>query len=202
MTAPTSSPSVHERRGRSAVLRVLAPVALCVALGAGTVACGGGNDEDAANDAADELAEKLAESGNDDADVDIDSESGQVDVSTPDGDMSFGDGTELPDDFPDDIPLPPGYELTSAMSNTDGASSGWSITGTVPDADDGTFDDLVAAFTSAGWTKSSDASSETGGGTASTAMLDNATWQVLVSVQVGVEGTPDSFTYVVSPASS
>lgn len=205
MTAPHSSPvsalTSRHRRTRSTVVRVLAPVALCVAFGAGTVACGG-NDEGSASDAADELAEKLAESGNDDADVDIDSESGQVDVSTPDGDMSFGDGTELPDDFPSDIPLPEGYALTSSMSNADGDSSNWSITGTLPDADDSTFDDLVAEFTSAGWTKSSDASSETGGGTASTAMLDNGTWQVLVSTQVGVEGMPDSFTYVVSPASS
>ena len=111
-----------------------------------------------ANEAADQLAEQIAESGaGDDADVDIDSETGQVDVSTEDGDMSFGEGTELPEDFPADIPLPQDYELTSAMSTDTGDATGWTISGELPDADDSTFDDLVAEFTSAGWTKTSDA---------------------------------------------
>ena len=63
------------------------------------------------------------------------------------------------------------------------------------------FDDLVAEFTSAGWSKSSDATSEVDGGTTGTAMLDDGTWQVVLSVQVGVQDMPDSFSYLVSSAS-
>jgi hypothetical protein len=36
---------------------------------------------------------------------------------------------------------------------------------------------------------------------ASTALLDNGTWQVLVSTQIGIEGLEDSFSYVVTAAS-
>lgn len=193
-----TSPTQHTaRRWR----RVVGTAAVGMALVAGAAACGGSSDEDAADQAADELAEQLAESGSGgEADVDIDSESGQVDVQTEDGDMSFGEGTELPDDFPSDIPLPADYELTSAMSTSTSGSEGWTIGGNLPNADGATFDDLVAEFTDAGWTETSKTTSETEGGTASTAMFDNGTWQVLFSTQIGIEGLPDSFSYVVTAA--
>ena len=196
-TSPAPAAPTAPRRVRRA-LRFAAPVVACVALGTLATACGGSDDE-VADNAADELAEQLAEAGaGDEADVDIDSESGQVDVSTPDGDMSFGEGTELPDDFPSEIPLPADYQLNSAMSTSTDGADGWTISGELPDATSDTFDELLAAFTDAGWTTTSDSSSETGGGTASTAMLDDGTWQVILSVQVGVEGMPDSFSYLVS----
>jgi hypothetical protein len=192
-----TSPTLHTaRRWR----RLVGTAAVGMALVAGAAACGG-SDQDAADQAADELAEQLAESGSGgEADVDIDSESGQVDVQTEDGDMSFGEGTELPDDFPSDIPLPADYELTSAMSTSTSGSEGWTIGGNLPNADGATFDDLVAEFTDAGWTETSKTTSETEGGTASTAMFDNGTWQVLFSTQIGIEGLPDSFSYVVTAA--
>ncbi len=193
----TPTPHRSARRWR----RIAAPAAVGMALVVGTAACGGSSDEDAADQAADELAEQLAEAGSGgEADVDIDSESGQVDVQTEDGDMSFGEGTELPEDFPSDIPLPADYELTSAMSTSSSGSEGWTIGGNLPGADDATFEDLVGEFTSAGWTETSKTTSESEGGTASTAMFDNGTWQVLFSTQIGIEGLPDSFSYVVTAA--
>jgi hypothetical protein len=196
---PTPTTAAAHRPARPGTRRV-AMVAAGLLL-ATTVGCGGSADEDSANTAADELAEQIAESGGGkDTDVDIDSESGQIDVTTEDGEMSFGDQTELPGDFPvDDVPLPDGAQLTSAMSSGSGDSAGWTVIGDLPDATDSTYDELVALFTGAGWTTTSDSSSATGGGTASTAMLDNGTWQVVLSVQVGVEGTPDSFSYLVTP---
>ncbi len=198
MRTPTTAATHRSTRpGARRVAMVAAGVLLVTAVG-----CGGSGDEDSANTAADELAEQIAESGGGkDTDVDIDSESGQIDVTTEDGEMSFGEATELPGDFPvDDVPLPDGAQLTSAMSSGSGDSAGWTVIGDLPDATDSTYDELVARFTGAGWTTTSDSSSDTGGGTASTAMLDNGTWQVVLSVQVGVEGTPDSFSYLVTPA--
>lgn len=201
LTGPAHQPApAHRVAGRHShrCWRAVAPIALCAVLGAGAVACGGGDSTD---DAADELAEQIAEaSGDGNADVEIDSDSGQVDVETSDGQFSVGESTELPEDFPSDIPLPADYELTSAITSTTEGSEGWTLSGTLPDATEDTFDDLVAQFTDDGWTNQSDASGMTGGGTASTAMLDNGTWSVIVSVQVGVDDMPDSFSYVVTPA--
>jgi hypothetical protein len=198
MDHQTPSPDRTTRRWR----RAAAPAAVGLALVIGATACGGSSSEDVADQTADELAEKLAEAGSGgDADVDIDSESGQVDVQTEDGDMSFGEGTELPDDFPSDVPLPADYELTSSMSNSSAGSEGWTISGSLTGATDSTFEDLVGEFTSAGWTETSKTTSASEGGMASTALLDNGTWQVLVSTQIGIEGLEDSFSYVVTAAS-
>lgn len=202
---------MHDRRtrrhrptralGRRA-LRAGAPLLLVLALAATTTACGGGSDDDRANEAADQLAEQIAESGaGKDADVDIDSSSGQVDVSTDEGEMSFGEQTELPADFPAEVPLPERYELTSAMSDSTGGVGGWAVIGDLPDASGDTYDALLSRFTDAGWTTTSSSSSDSGGGTVSTAMLEDGSWQVVVSVQVGVSGTPDSFSYLVTPTS-
>ncbi len=174
----------------------IAAIALAGVMTLGLGACGGGSDD--SSDAADELAEKLAESGTGDADVDIDSETGQVDVSTPEGDMSFGSGSELPDDFPADIPFPEGSTLTSTMNSTDGDVKTWSVTGTLADADDSTFDDIVAQFTDDGWTSTMNSSGSTGGGAGSTAMLTKGDMQVLVSTQIGIDGVDDSFSYVIT----
>ena len=98
-----------------------------------------------ANEAADQLAEQIAESGaGKDADVDIDSESGQVDVSTDDGEMSFGEQTELPADFPARCPCPSDYELTSAMSDSTGGVGGWTVIGDLPDATGDTYDAVLS----------------------------------------------------------
>ncbi len=187
--------------GSRRAMRVVAPLAVFVALGTATAGCGG--SDDVANSASDKIAEQLAEAGaGDGADVNIDSDNGQLDISSDDGSMSFGDQTELPEDFPSDIPLPSDYELTSSMSMGGGNSDGWSISGTLTDASSATFDDLVAGFTDAGWTKSSEATNDTGDGTTATAMLTSDSWQVVVSIQFGFGDMSDSFTYVVSPTSS
>lgn len=193
----TTSIRAAATRPGSAARRAAAPVLVCLALGTAAAGCGGSED-DATNQAADDLAEQIAEAGGQDAEVDIDSETGEVDVQTDDGEMSVGEDVALPDDFPSEIPLPDDYELSAAMTSS--ADGGWTITGSLPDASEASFDELVAGFTDAGWTTESDSSSDTGGGTASTALVTNDTWQVLVSVQVGVTGTPDSFSYLVSPA--
>jgi hypothetical protein len=198
-TSPTpSNGAVRDRRHR--LVRAVAPLALGLALAATAPACGRDDPDEGANDAADQLAEQIAESGaGKEADVDIDSSSGQVDVSTDEGQMSFGEQTELPADFPAEVPLPERYELTSAMTDTAGGVGGWTVIGDLPDASGDTYDAVLSRFTDAGWTTTSSSSSDTGGGTVSTAMLEDGRWQVVVSVQVGVADTADSFSYLVTP---
>lgn len=182
----TLAPSPRRRR------HTMTAVALVALLGAGTVACGG---DDSANEAGDELAEQLAEAGAGVDDVEIDSESGEVDIETEDGSVSIG--SDLPDDFPEDIPLPEDYELISSMGGSSDGEQGWTISGTLPDADEDTFDGLLAAFTDAGFEVTNEMTGESSNGQSSTATLDDGTWSVLLSVQVGVDGADDSFNYIV-----
>lgn len=72
--------------------------------------------------AEEKMAEKTTEKilSQDGSDVDIDGE--KVTVKDKDGNaMSFGEGVELPDDFPADIPLPQGdYKISSVISQGEG----------------------------------------------------------------------------------
>lgn len=185
-SSPTGRP-VPRRRA------VATSLALAAVLGAGTVACGGG--EDTADDAADEIAEQLAESGSGVDDVEIDSDTGEVQVETEDG--SFSTGSELPDDFPEDVPLPEGAEITGAFSSDSGGDQGWNVSGTLPGADEGTFDEIVSMFRDDGWDVTNEVTSESDAGTSSSAIVDNGTWNVTLSVQVDVPESDDAFNYFV-----
>ena len=150
----TAGPTAAARHRPGAVALVPWPAA-----GTGTLACGGSDNDDAANDAADELAEKLAESGNAGRRRRHrfrERQGRRVDPRRRH--VLRRRAPSCPRTSRATSRCRRHYELTSAMSNTDGDSSGWSISGNLPDATDSTFDDLVAEFTSAGWTTSSDAS--------------------------------------------
>jgi hypothetical protein len=195
----TATPPASRRRRPAAVV---AAAATCLALGMATLGCGGGSNDaeppdEASREAAERVAEELAESGaGDGAEVDIDTGSGQVDVSTDEGEASFGEGTELPADFPDEIPFPDDYQLTSVVTAGGPEGSGWTLSGELAGATDSTFDELVARFTDAGFTVSSEYDAPDAG--LSSAQLDNGTWTIALAVQVGMEGMPDSFTYAIA----
>lgn len=79
---------------------------------------GCGLGEKAAQEAGDKIVEKAIESDSNGQDVEVDSSDGQVKVETEDGDFTYGVGVDLPEEFPDDVPLPQGdYSVTSAITS-------------------------------------------------------------------------------------
>jgi hypothetical protein len=89
-------------------------------LGAALVLGGCGLGEEAAEKGLEEAMEAGASDG---TDVDIDGEDGNVKVESSDGSMEFGGDTELPESFPDDIPLPDeDYDVRMATEQSDGTT--------------------------------------------------------------------------------
>lgn len=86
-------------------------VALALAL---TSACG---------NASEKIVERAIEGAADgDVNVDLNRDGeGGFSIETPDGSMTVG-MAEIPDEWPDDIPLPPGFEVTSGTAIADGSS--------------------------------------------------------------------------------
>lgn len=116
---------------------LVAPLVLAAL--ATTTSCGG--DDVAENRAEDAIED--ASGG--DADVDIDGE--QVEITTSEGTVTMGKG-DLPDGFPDDIPVIDG-EIALAMGAAD---AGYQVSLIVDDAE-AAFEQAVAELEDAGFTK-------------------------------------------------
>jgi hypothetical protein len=132
--------------------KALGVAALGVALVVGA-GCGG-----AADSAAERLSEEAIEEA---AGGEVDIEDGSAKVTNEDG-SSFEVGTgDLPEGWPEDIPMPEGTEITSSAKGADGSDQSFTVTATTslsPEEVDAHFADL-------GWDSESESSSEAGGET-------------------------------------
>lgn len=103
-------------------------------------------------DIAERLAEEAMEAGGGgEGEVDIDTDDGSVSVEGSEGAVNIGN-QELPEELPDELPLPDGLQVTGSMSQDgqDGTTVGLQA------GFEGSFDDATAFFDSeleaAGWT--------------------------------------------------
>ncbi len=113
--------------------------------------------------AAEKLSEKAIEEsvGGGDADIDEDGSfsfesdegsvsvdaDGNVKIEGEDGEFSLDGSTgELPEDFPDDIPLLDGFEIVTGSRTSDGAQTFWGVVGAVNGEPEDVFADVVSAF--------------------------------------------------------
>ena len=148
----------------------------------GLSACGG----DAEQKASDKIVEKALENGSG-GDVDVDTSDDQVTVDTEDGTVAVGQDVDLPDRFPDSIPMPlADHTITSASTQGDEMAVLVSLT----DADvdlDAEKEHLVSGLTTGGWTVDEPFSSAGGGAEQLilTATTDGWGLQVVVSVADG-----------------
>jgi hypothetical protein len=106
-------------------------------------ACG----KKASETASEKMIESTMRAKGQDAEVTVNS--GTMQVKTKEGDLSFGEGTKLPDQWPDDVPVYKGLKLLSATKTKES----FSIQGTTADSQG-----KVAAFykeqvAKGGWTE-------------------------------------------------
>jgi len=114
-------------------------------------ACG---TDDLVEGVAERAVENAAEQ--DGVDVDIDSEDGSVKVETDQG--TFSSGGDLPDDFPDDVPLLDGEVLQAASADNGGAPS-YVVTLRVDASAEAALEEAGALLEGAGLTESEESAS-------------------------------------------
>jgi hypothetical protein len=102
-------------------IRRSATIAVLIAA-TGLTACGA-----VAEKAGEKATEKAIESQTG-GDVDVDTDDGSVSIETEEGSASFGTG-EVPEDWPDDIPLPDGLEVLTSSSTVSGNERLTAVTG-------------------------------------------------------------------------
>jgi hypothetical protein len=110
-----------------AITAVIVPMLLILVLASG---CFGQN---IAEKIAEEVIEKAIESDSGE-NVDIDLDDGEMTIESDDGDVSIGMGADLPDNFPDNVPVYPDMEIISSWSVTEDNKDSYSINGLTEDA--------------------------------------------------------------------
>ena len=159
------------------------------------VGCGGGDS------IADLASEKIAEAGAGEGyDVDIDSESGEISVTNEDGSFSASSSGELPDGWPEEIPLPDDLKIATANAISSDTGQVFNVVGEVPDGD-AAWKAITAELADAGWNEVQKATGNYGAGTSSSATYDNGTWSVTVGAQ-SLDDGEHTFSYTVVPSES
>lgn len=93
----------------------------------GSLVLGGAACSKLSDKAADKFVEKGIEAAGG-GDVDINSDDGSFKMETEDGSMSFGTG-EIPENWPDDVPFPDGFEADGSWSTSSDGSDSIMVTG-------------------------------------------------------------------------
>lgn len=144
---------------RTAPRTLLATVAAALVL-VGTSACGADDlAENAAEGAVERALEQAAESEG--GDVDVDLEEGSVSIESSDGTFTSGLG-DLPDGFPEDVPLLEGEVLQGASSTDDQGRTSWVVTLSIPTAGEEALAAAAERLEDAGYTAGDGAASMEG----------------------------------------
>lgn len=129
----------------------------------------------------------IEEGASGDADVEFDSD-GSISVENEDGSFQVGGG-DLPEGFPDDVPLVEGEVLTSSRF-VEGEETAWSVTLVVEGAASSAFAAAHDELTSAGYDESQSVDS----GSIRSATLDNGDFRVNLTALEGPDGATLSYT--------
>lgn len=174
-------------------LRALALGAASLPLAFGAAAC-------SSDAVADKVAEKIAESAAEgDVDVDFDSDSGEFSVRSEDGSSTFSIGSsELPDGWPEEVPLPDDFEISSSLATDNEGGTGFNLTGKVKGDVGEAFAEITERFVDDGWTEQHKSTGTFGDSTSSSASYDNGTWQVMIGATQGDGEQALTYTVVTS----
>lgn len=137
----------------------------------------------------DDVAENRAEDAIEDAsggDADVDIDGDEVEITTSEGTVTMGKG-ELPDGFPDDIPVIDG-EIVSAMGAAD---QGFVVALTVDDPE-AAFEEAVAELEGAGFAE------EDGGDMLGATVAQMTRGEQTVILSAGGDGAASMLTYTVA----
>jgi hypothetical protein len=147
--------------------RRLAPAAIGAVLLLGAAACGG--DSGSPSDGA--LEEIIESQGG--GDVDIDSDDGEITIESDDGSFSSSSSGELPEGWPDDVPLPDDFEIQGSSRIADGSSGGAVLT--VSGMTGMSVEEVQEFYTSAldGWTEGLNMVNSSGGTDSLTLALEH-----------------------------
>lgn len=139
-----------------------------------------------------QAAEQVAESA---TGVEVDVSDGGISITDGAGNTVGGGGTELPDSFPTDLPLPDGASIQQ-FQEQNGAVA---VSFAVPSLTEAEFEAYLATLAGAGYTETDRRRMDLGGGYSIDAFLTGPTRDAEVSGAALTDGSQSRVTIVVSP---
>jgi hypothetical protein len=125
--------------------------------------------------------------GDEGGDVEVDIGEGETTITTDEGKITIGEGTDLPDGFPDTIPMYANLVITTSWKNTEDGKDVFSVAASSDDSGSAIFDWYMSQL--GGWQNVSKFSSESEGETFSSISADNGTYSLIVTIIETDEGT-------------
>ncbi len=131
------------------------------------------------------VIEKAIESEGGEAEVDIGEEG--VSIKTDEGEMTMGEGVDLPDDFPKVVPVYPDMKIGTSWKSTADGKDTFSISASTSDPGSTVFDWYKSELK--GWENESEFTSDSGGESTFNISADNGTYSVFVMIMESDEET-------------
>lgn len=136
---------------------------------------------------------------NDEGSFEVDSE-GNVKIEGEDGEFSIdGSSGELPDGWPDDVPVPSDLEILTGSKTSDGEQDLFSVLGNVDGDPEDVFADLVDAFEDEGFETGGKSETNADGDFFGTAQFTGNGHQVAISVSTDSNEGGSTVSITVSP---
>jgi hypothetical protein len=125
--------------------------------------------------------------GDEGGDVDVDISEGETTITSDEGEMTIGEGTELPDGFPDVIPVYANMVITTSWKTTENDLDAFSVAASSNDPGSMIFDWYKSQL--GGWQNVSEFTSESDEQVLSSISADNGTYTLIVTIMENEEGT-------------
>jgi len=161
-----------------ALVMVISLAIFMLFLGSG---CKGGVTEESIEAAIEEAI------GDEGGDAEVDISEGETTITTDEGEMTIGEGTDLPDGFPDVIPMYANMVITTSWKTTENDLDAFSVAASSDDPGSTIFDWYMNQL--GGWQNISEFTSEGDGQTLSSISADNGTYTLIVTIIETEEGT-------------
>ncbi len=145
----------------------------------------------------DEIAEKITEEAVENAieeniaegggEAEVDVSEGETTITTDEGEVHIGEGTELPDWFLEVVPMYPGIEILSYFESTTNEIQTSSVSALTSDSVDEVFNWFKSQLV--GWEIESESTGESDGNEFSNISANNGTYSLWISIVESDEGT-------------
>ncbi len=143
--------------------------------------CKGGVTEESIETAIEEAI------GDEGGNAEVDISEGETTITTDEGEMTIGEGTDLPDGFPDIIPLYANIVITTSWKTTENDLDTFFIAASSNDPGNTIFNWYISQL--GGWQNVSEFTSESDEQALSSISADNGTYTLIVTIIESEEGT-------------